>query len=233
MTARRAQFGLRTGQPLPARCNREWRGPLQGHCRRAERRGPRRSSVDCGCARNRRRRVQRDVSRRRLLSRRRRAARASRRARLCVSLQVQHDQLVVLAPMLERAGVRVLLDHCGRPNDGRGVSTSRASGRCCGSPRTGRVFVKLSGYVKFAQLPFPYDDARPFVDALLDAFTPAGCLWASDWPFLRAGAHRLCGPLLEALRAPRSATPGSRSACCGKRRARVRLRASCHSGSPR
>ena len=45
---------------------------------------------------------------------------------LCVSLQVQHDQLVVMAPMLERAGVRVLIDHCGRPTTAT-VSTSRAS----------------------------------------------------------------------------------------------------------
>jgi len=114
---------------------------------------------------------------------------------LCVSLQVQHDQLLVLAPMLERAGVRVLIDHCGRPTTAAGLDQPgfRTLLRLAA---TGRVFVKLSGYVKFAQRPFPYDDARPYVDALLDAFTPDRCLWASDWPFLRAAERIDYGPLL-------------------------------------
>jgi len=61
---------------------------------------------------------------------------------------------------------------------------------------TKRAFVKLSGYAKFARAPYPYDDVRPYVDALLDAFTPDGCLWATDWPFLRAHARLDVGPLL-------------------------------------
>jgi predicted TIM-barrel fold metal-dependent hydrolase len=115
---------------------------------------------------------------------------------LCVSLQVQHDQLVALAPMFERAGVGVLIDHCGRPTTAAGLHQPgfQALLRLAA---TGRVFVKLSGYVKFAQLPFPYDDARPYVDALLDAFTPDRCLWASDWPFLRAPVRIDYGPLLK------------------------------------
>jgi predicted TIM-barrel fold metal-dependent hydrolase len=117
---------------------------------------------------------------------------------LCVSLQVQHDQLVVLGPMLERAGVRVLIDHCGRPTTSAGLDQPgfRTLLRLAA---TRRVFVKLSGYVKFAQSPFPYDDARPYVDALLDAFTPDGCMWASDWPFLRAPERIDYGPLLHLL----------------------------------
>jgi predicted TIM-barrel fold metal-dependent hydrolase len=31
------------------------------------------------------------------------------------------DQLVDLAPMLDRAGVRVHVDHCGRPDPGAGL----------------------------------------------------------------------------------------------------------------
>ena len=114
---------------------------------------------------------------------------------LCVSLQVERDQLVQLAPMLRRAGVRVLIDHCGRPTTAAGLDQPgfRTLLRLAA---TGRVFVKLSGYVKFAQRPFPYDDARPYVDALLDAFTPDRCLWASDWPFLRAAERIDYGPLL-------------------------------------
>ena len=114
---------------------------------------------------------------------------------LCVSLQVQHDQLVQLAPMLQRAGVRVLIDHCGRPTTAEGLDQPGFR-TLLQLAATGRVFVKLSGYVKFAQQPFPYDDARPYVDALLDAFTPDRCVWASDWPFLRAPERIDYGPLL-------------------------------------
>ena len=114
---------------------------------------------------------------------------------MCVSLQVERDQLVALAPMLERSGVRVLVDHCGRPSPAAGVGQAgfRELLRLAG---TDRVYVKLSGYLKWAGGPYPYDVARPYVDALLDAFTPRRCLWASDWPFLRAAMRIDIGPLL-------------------------------------
>lgn len=114
---------------------------------------------------------------------------------MCVSLQVERDQLVALAPMLERSGVRVLVDHCGRPSPAAGVGQAgfRELLRLSG---TDRVYVKLSGYLKWAGGPYPYDVARPYVDALLDAFTPRRCLWASDWPFLRAAMRIDIGPLL-------------------------------------
>jgi predicted TIM-barrel fold metal-dependent hydrolase len=114
---------------------------------------------------------------------------------LCVSLQVQHDQLVALGPFLERAGVRVLVDHCGRPTPEAGLSQSgfQALLRLA---QSGRAFVKLSGYAKFSRDAHPYRDIRPYVEALLAAFTPARTLWASDWPFLRAPGRVDVGPLL-------------------------------------
>ena len=114
---------------------------------------------------------------------------------LCVSLQVQGDQLVSLAPMIERSGVRVLIDHCGRPTPEAGIDQPGFR-ELLRLATTGRVYVKLSGYLKFAGTVYPYDVARPYVDALLDAFTPRRCLWASDWPFLRAETRVDIGPLL-------------------------------------
>ncbi len=114
---------------------------------------------------------------------------------LFVNLQVTGDQLLALGPLLQRSGVRVVVDHCGRPRPGEGVGQP-------GFPallalgRSGRAAVKLSGLVKFSQAAPPHEDALAYVNALLEAFTPAACLWASDWPFLRAG-HRIdMGPLL-------------------------------------
>ena len=40
-------------------------------------------------------------------------------------------------------------------------------------------------------------DTRPYIAALLEAFTPDACVWASDWPFLRAPERLDVGPLLK------------------------------------
>jgi predicted TIM-barrel fold metal-dependent hydrolase len=114
---------------------------------------------------------------------------------MCVSLQVQHDQAVALAPLLERSGVRVLIDHCGRPTPEAGLAQPGFQALLA-LARTKRAWVKLSGYAKFSRSAHPYADVRPYVEALIDAFTPDGCLWASDWPFLRAPERVDYGPLL-------------------------------------
>ena len=114
---------------------------------------------------------------------------------MCVSLQVERDQLVALAPALERSGVRVLVDHCGRPVPEAGLDQPGFR-TLLALARTKRVFVKLSGYAKFSRDQHPYPDTKRYVEALLDAFTPDGCLWASDWPFLRAPERVDYGPLL-------------------------------------
>jgi predicted TIM-barrel fold metal-dependent hydrolase len=114
---------------------------------------------------------------------------------MLVSLQVQGDQLIEMWPLFERSDVRVLIDHCGRPTAGEGVDQPGFQA-LLGIARTGRVAVKLSGHQKFSSLPPPFDDTRPFLEALLDAFTLDACLWASDWPFLRAPQRLDVGPLL-------------------------------------
>jgi len=114
---------------------------------------------------------------------------------LFVQVQVEHDQLVPLVPMLERSGVRMLIDHCGRPTPAAGLDQPGFRA-LLGLAATRRAFVKLSGLVKFSADPFPHHDARPYIDALIDAFTLDGCMWASDWPFLRAPVRVDYGVLL-------------------------------------
>jgi predicted TIM-barrel fold metal-dependent hydrolase len=113
---------------------------------------------------------------------------------LLLSLQVEHDQLAVLRPVVEDSGIRVLVDHCGRP--AAGAVDQPGFRALLAMARNGRTAVKLSGYQKFSVQPPPWDDTRPFVDALLDAFGLDACLWASDWPFLRAPQRLDVGPLL-------------------------------------
>jgi predicted TIM-barrel fold metal-dependent hydrolase len=115
---------------------------------------------------------------------------------MLLSLQVEHDQLVELRPLLQaHGGVRVLIDHCGRPAPGQGIEQPGFQ-TLLDLARTGRVAVKLSGLQKFSALPPPWEDTRPFVEALIGAFTLDACLWASDWPFLRAPQRLDMGPLL-------------------------------------
>jgi predicted TIM-barrel fold metal-dependent hydrolase len=113
-----------------------------------------------------------------------------------VNVQVQDDQMVDVAPLLVNSGAKIVIDHCGRPAIERGVDQPGFRA-VVDLARTRRAAVKLSGYVKFSREPHPYADAQPFVRALLDAFGPDACLWASDWPFMRAPYRIDYGPLIE------------------------------------
>jgi len=110
-------------------------------------------------------------------------------------VQVEGDQLLDLNALLKDSAVKVLFDHCGRPNAAAGLHHAGFQ-TLLDWADTGNACVKLSGCAKFAAQPYPYGDARPFVDALIEAFTPKALVWASDWPFLRAPARIDYGPLL-------------------------------------
>jgi predicted TIM-barrel fold metal-dependent hydrolase len=113
-----------------------------------------------------------------------------------VQVQVESDQMHSLAPSLLASGAKLLIDHCGRPDIAQGIA-SKGFAALLGLAQCQRATVKLSGFSKFAQQPYPFADTLPYVHALLAAFGPHQCLWASDWPFLKA-AHRLdYGPLLQ------------------------------------
>jgi predicted TIM-barrel fold metal-dependent hydrolase len=114
---------------------------------------------------------------------------------LWAQVQVQQDQLVALKPMLVDSGARLLFDHCGRPNPAAGVGQAGFQA-LLGLAETGRACVKLSSLVKSSGQAFPHADMWPFVQALLQAYTPQALVWASDWPFLRAPARVDYGPLL-------------------------------------
>jgi predicted TIM-barrel fold metal-dependent hydrolase len=114
---------------------------------------------------------------------------------MIADVQVTADQLLDLAPQLARCGVRVLVDHCGRPDPADGLDAPGFR-ELLRLGRGGRAVVKLSGLVKFSRRPPPHEDTWPFVQALVDAFGPDRCVWASDWPFLRAPVRMDYGPLL-------------------------------------
>ena len=112
-----------------------------------------------------------------------------------VDIQGERDQLVWLAGLVARSGARILIDHCGRPDPDAGLDQP-AFRAVLALARTGRAYVKLSGYIKFSHEPYPYRDTWPYVRALIDTFGLDACLWGSDWPFLRAPERVDYGPLL-------------------------------------
>jgi predicted TIM-barrel fold metal-dependent hydrolase len=114
---------------------------------------------------------------------------------LFLQLQVEADQLLDLEGLVRDSGVRLLVDHCGRPvpEAGLGQAGFQALLRLA---RDGRAACKLSGLAKASRQPYPFADLHGHVRALLDAFTPDRCVWGSDWPFLRAPDRTDFGPLL-------------------------------------
>jgi predicted TIM-barrel fold metal-dependent hydrolase len=115
---------------------------------------------------------------------------------LWAQFQVENDQLVQFMPMLNRVDGKVMFDHCGRPAmDGATQQAGFQSLLSLG--REGRAVVKLSGYAKFSKAGFPFPDVRPFLDELTHHFGTRHCVWASDWPYLKAPFRLDYGPMLK------------------------------------
>ena len=115
---------------------------------------------------------------------------------MLIDIQVEHDQLVQMMPMLADSGVRILIDHCGRPTVDAGLG-QKGFRALLELGTTRRAFIKISGFVKFSHKPAMYDDTWPFVTALVEAFSLDRCLWASDWPYLRSPVRVDYGVLLQ------------------------------------
>ena len=115
---------------------------------------------------------------------------------LFAQVQVCEDQLLNLLGLIERSAVRVLIDHCGRPDAAAGTQQPgfQALLRLA---RHGRVCVKLSGMQKFAAADALHAKSSAYVHELINAFGPQACVWGSDWPFIRQRTRVDYGPLLK------------------------------------
>lgn len=117
---------------------------------------------------------------------------------LFLQIQVEHDQLLALLPLIAASPVRLVIDHCGRPSVEHGLK-QKAFQALLAIGRDRDAYVKLSGWYKFSRQSDPYEDTWPFIAALVEAFTLDRCVWGSDWPFLRAPQRLDYGPLLAGL----------------------------------
>ena len=108
-------------------------------------------------------------------------------------IQCQKDQIAEAMPILRKAGVRVMIDHCGRsdPVTGPGSAGFKA---LLELGRSGSGVMKISGPFRFSHQAWPHADTDAVVNQLIEAFTPDNCVWGSDWPFVRLDMHVDYGP---------------------------------------
>jgi predicted TIM-barrel fold metal-dependent hydrolase len=115
-----------------------------------------------------------------------------------LQIHCEKDELALAAPILRRAGVRVIVDHFGRPNVARGLDQPGVQ-TLLELGRSGNAVVKLSGAFRSSRAGWPYRDVEPFIAAAIEAFTPGRCVWGSDWPFVRTDERIDYGPELACL----------------------------------
>lgn len=94
-----------------------------------------------------------------------------------VHLHIEGDKLPGTLPGLEASGVKIVIDHLGRPNPQEGVN-SEGFRRLLKSIEHGRTWVKLSAAYRLGA------SAADYAHALVRDAGPERLVWASDCPFV-------------------------------------------------
>jgi predicted TIM-barrel fold metal-dependent hydrolase len=98
-------------------------------------------------------------------------------------IQCSAKDFIRIEPLIRRTGVRILIDHLGRPDPQLGPEESGFKA-ILALADTGLAVVKLSGAFRESHRAYPFADLDPFVEAILKSYTTENCVWGSDWPFL-------------------------------------------------
>jgi predicted TIM-barrel fold metal-dependent hydrolase len=112
-----------------------------------------------------------------------------------LQVHCERDELVAAAPIIRKAGVRLMVDHFGRPDIQRGIAQPGFA-TLLELGRAGNAVVKLSGPFRVSREGPPYRDVDPFIAAAIEAFTLDNVVWGSDWPFVRVEERVDYGPQL-------------------------------------
>jgi len=110
-----------------------------------------------------------------------------------LQLHFQKDELIAAAPVLRESGVKIMIDHFGRPDIKAGVK-SKGYQTVLEFGRNGQGVIKLSGPFRSSVQGYPYTDVDPFIAAAVEAYTLDRCVWGSDWPFVRMDERMDYGP---------------------------------------
>jgi L-fuconolactonase len=110
-----------------------------------------------------------------------------RAADVTVDLLAKWQNLPALTKLLaELPGLRVVLNHCGRPDGMTGQLEPWASDLRQLASETGAV-VKCSGLIERAGIEWTTDALYPYVATVIDAFGPDRVMFATNWPVLEVG----------------------------------------------
>jgi predicted TIM-barrel fold metal-dependent hydrolase len=108
------------------------------------------------------------------------------------------DQWAEALPLLRYSGLRIVIDHFGRPDIVRGQDQPGFQA-VLELGRSTDAVVKLSAPFRSSRMAYPYEDVDPFIVAVLDAFGLGRCVWGSDWPFVLHRGRVDYGPQLACL----------------------------------
>jgi predicted TIM-barrel fold metal-dependent hydrolase len=106
--------------------------------------------------------------------------------------------LAALSPALHETGLRIVVDHFGRPDVADGLNAAPFAA-VLEFGRRGNAIVKLSGAFRVSKKGPPYADTDDYVAAIIEAFTVERCVWGSDWPFVATEEHADYGSMLDCL----------------------------------
>lgn len=108
-------------------------------------------------------------------------------AGVAVDVLVKWPGLTRARQLLERLPqVRVVLNHCGRPDTMTGMLEPWASD-LRSFARATTATIKLSGLIERAGIEWTKESLRPYVETVIDAFGPSRVMFATNWPVLEIG----------------------------------------------
>jgi predicted TIM-barrel fold metal-dependent hydrolase len=112
-----------------------------------------------------------------------------------LQVHFEKDEIVEAAPLLRRSGLRVMIDHFGRPDITRGVDHPGFR-TVLDFGRHDDAVIKLSGPYRASLAGHPFIDVDPFIAAAIEAYTLDRCVWGSDWPYVHMSERVDYGPHL-------------------------------------
>ncbi len=108
-------------------------------------------------------------------------------ANVTVDVLVKWPGLTQARQLLERLPqVRVVLNHCGRPDTMTGLLEPWA-GDLKAFARATSASIKLSGLIERAGIEWTKESLRPYVETVIEAFGPSRVMFATNWPVLEIG----------------------------------------------
>lgn len=91
------------------------------------------------------------------------------------------DEMIELAPRIEKLSIDVMIDHLGRPESGRGVDTPGFQALLALLRDTENCWSKICSWYRMSEGGTPYQDMRPYAESLIEV-RPDRLVWGSNWP---------------------------------------------------